>query len=533
MLTNDSKPLVAISDSRDIFILPEMLNRHGLIAGATGTGKTVSLQTLAETFSSLGVSVFMADVKGDLGGISEKGDEASKAYKRVKELKLDARGFEPRNFPVSFWDCYGEKGHPLRATISDVGPMLLSRLLGLNDVQSGVLDMVFKIADDNGLLLLDLKDLRSMVQYVSDEREQFRASYGLVSPASAGAILRGLLKLEQAGGDIFFGEPALDIMDLLKSRGGKGVINILDATRLVNSPELYSCVLLWLLSELYERLPERGDQPKPRLVFFLDEAHLLFKDLNHELSSKIEQVVRLIRSRGVGVFFVSQNPSDIPDAILGQLGNRIQHALRAFTPKDQKAVRAAAQAFRPNPAFSTAEAISNLGVGEALVSFLDANGAPQIVQRALITPPEGKIGPIEASARKRLIVQDEIGSKYDESLDRESAYELLSERAQKLQADKDAQEWAKAREKALKELEKQTRREEQEKKREEKRLAAEARQNDPLGALLGSVVRQTTRNVGISVARQIGKATIGGTVGGQIGASIMRGLLGGILGGKK
>lgn len=531
MLTKDSKALIAMADGQEISILPEMLNRHGLIAGATGSGKTVSLQTLAETFSAMGIPVFMADVKGDLSGIANKGSDTGKPAQRATELNLGSRGFKFQGFPVSFWDCYGRGGHPLRATISDVGPLLLSRLLGLNDVQAGVLQMVFRIADDNGLLLLDLKDLRSMVQYVSDEREQFR-SYGLISPASAGAIQRGLLKLEQAGGDIFFGEPALDVMDLLSLRDGRGVINVLDATKLVNSPELYSCVLLWLLSELYERLPERGDQPKPRVVFFLDEAHLLFKDINPELLGKIEQVVRLIRSRGVGVFFVSQNPSDMPDSILGQLGNRIQHALRAFTPRDQKSVRAAAQAFRPNPAFATAEAIGNLGVGEALVSFLDEGGAPRIVQKALIVPPQSQIGPIGDQERASLMAHDATAAKYDQAIDRESAYEILAERAERLHAEKDAAEWAKAREKARKELEKQARQAEKEQKREEKRLA-EAARNDPLGGLLGNVVRQTTRSAGVKLGRELGKSLFGNSVGGQIGATIARGLLGSLMGRKR
>ncbi|MBD5641442.1 MAG: DUF853 family protein [Desulfovibrio sp.] len=531
MLTNDSRALIAIADGQEIFIRPEMLNRHGLIAGATGSGKTVSLQTLAETFSQMGIPVFMADVKGDLSGIAGSGAETGKPAKRARELRLEEKGFRFQGFPVRFWDCYGKGGHPLRATISEVGPLLLGRLLGLNDTQAGVLQLAFRIADDNGLLLLDLKDLRSMVQYVGDEREQFK-SYGLVSPASVGAIQRGLLGLEQAGGDVFFGEPALDIMDLLSLRDGKGIVNVLDATALVNSPGLYSCVLLWLLSELYERLPEQGDQPLPRLVFFLDEAHLLFRDIKPELLGRIEQVARLIRSRGVGVFFVSQSPSDIPDSILGQLGNRIQHALRAFTPKDQKAVRAAAQAFRPNPAFQTAEAIGSLGVGEALVSFLDSGGAPEMVQKALIVPPQSQIGPIDGHEREELIGRDQAASRYDQAIDRESAYEILTARAGRLQAEKASAEWAKAREKARRELEKQARQAEKDQKREEKRLAAQAR-NDPLGGLLGNVARQTTRNVGAKLGRELGKSIFGNSVGGQIGATIARGLLGSLLGGRR
>lgn len=533
MLTKDNELLAAVSNGRDITIRPEMINRHGLITGATGTGKTVSLQTLAETFSQLGVPVFMADVKGDLTGIGKPGELAGKPGQRVQELGLVAKGYRNQGYPVRLWDALAQNGHPLRATISDVGPLLLSRLLDLNDVQSGVLQMIFRIADDNGLLLLDLKDLRSMAQHVSDEREQYRARYGQVSPASIGAITRALLKLEEEGGDVFFGEPALDIADLMQTEDGKGIINILDATTLVNAPGLYSCVLLWLLSELYERLPEVGDQKLPKLVFFFDEAHLLFNDISPALLQKIEQVVRLIRSRGVGIWFVSQSPSDISDSILGQLGNRLQHALRAFTPKDQKAVRAAAQAFRPNPAFATEEAIGSLAVGEALVSFLDANGAPQMVERALVVPPQSHIGPLSAAERAALLAASLLARKYNQAIDRESAYEILSERAAALQAEREQADRQKAWEKARKEAEKQLRAKEREQKRAEKQLAAEAVHNDPMGSLLGGLARNATRAVGAQVGRQLGKTLLGNAIGGQIGSSIARGILGSLLGTKR
>lgn len=530
MLNLKKEPLIAMAGNEEICIKAEMINRHGLITGATGTGKTVSLQTMAETFSEMGTPVFMADVKGDLSGVAKSGNMNGKIGARVKELALESKGYKNQAFPVCFWDIYGNGGHPLRATISDVGPLLLSQLLNLNDVQSGVLQMIFKIADDNGLLLLDLKDLRSMAQHVSDERDNYKSRYGQVSPASVGAITRGLLKLEQEGGDLFFGEPALNIMDLLQTYQGKGIINILDATALINAPGMYSCVLLWLLSELFERLPEVGDQAKPKLVFFFDEAHLLFDGIESVLLQKIEQVTRLIRSRGVGIYFISQNPSDMPDSILGQLGNRIQHALRAFTPKDQKAVRAAAQAFRANPKFSTEEAIGNLSVGEALISFLDGSGAPRIVERALIVPPQSQVGPITEAERKALMQGSLVSGIYDKAIDRESAYEILTERAEQMQADRERELQAKAQEKARKELEKQARQQERDQRQQEKRLKADAAANDPFGGLLGSVVRQTTRAIGTNVAREFGKSLFGKSVGGQIGASLARGILGSLLG---
>lgn len=412
----------------DHILLPEMANRHGLIAGATGTGKTVTLRVIAENLSSIGVPVFMADVKGDLSGIAKPGLENSKIRERVTSLAIDS--FEFAGSPTVFWDLYGEQGHPVRTTMSEMGPLLMARLLNLNDTQSGVLNLVFKIADDNGMLLLDLKDLRAMLQHVGDNAGQFKTQYGNVSAASIGAIQRGLLQLEEQGGDKFFGEPALDLDDMMQSDGqGHGVINVLTADKLINAPKLYATFLLWLLSELFERLPEVGDPQKPKLVFFFDEAHLLFNDAPNALLEKIEQVIRLIRSKGVGVYFVTQNPLDVPDVVLGQLGNRVQHALRAFTPRDQKAVKAAAQTFRQNKDIDVESAITELQVGEALVSFLDEKGQPMIVDRALIYPPKSQLAPLAPAEREQIIKQSTLYGHYEKLTDRESAYEMLKQRA--------------------------------------------------------------------------------------------------------
>ncbi len=420
--------LIAKAGEKPVVLLPSMANRHGLIAGATGTGKTVTLQTLAENFSARGVPVFMADVKGDLAGICQAGGTHPKLVERAKELGI--ADYKGEASPVVFWDVFGENGHPIRATVSEMGPLLLGRLLSLNDTQEGVLNMVFRIADEGGLLLLDLKDLRSMVQFVADNADQFKTEYGNVSTASAGAIQRSLLTLESQGGDKFFGEPALDLDDLMQTAGGRGVINILAADRLMQqSPKVYATFLLWLLSELFERLPEVGDPEKPKLVFFFDEAHLLFSDIEKALSDKIEQVVRLIRSKGVGVYFVSQNPLDIPDVVLGQLGNRVQHALRAFTPRDQKAVAAAAQTFRQNPELDVESVLTELAVGEALVSMLEADGKPSIVQRAKIAPPRSQLGAITAEQRAAIIKGSGLQEHYGTTIDRESAHEKLQARA--------------------------------------------------------------------------------------------------------
>jgi uncharacterized protein len=421
--------IVAKAGDTELALLPALANRHGCITGATGTGKTITLQVLAEGFSRIGVPVFLADIKGDLTGITRPGKMSPKLQERLTTLKLA----EPKwaGMPATLWDVWGEQGHPVRATVSDMGPLLFSRLLNLNDTQEGVLTLVFKIADDNGLLLLDLKDLRAIVQYVGDNAAQFKTQYGNVSSASIGAIQRGLLQIEQQGGDRFFGEPMLNIEDLLQTDSkGQGVVNILAADKLMNNPRLYASFLLWLLSELFEHLPEVGDRDKPKLVFFFDEAHLLFNDAPQALLEKVEQVVRLIRSKGVGVYFVTQNPLDIPEKVLGQLGNRVQHALRAFTPRDQKAVKSVAETMGANPKLNIERAILELGVGEALVSLLDAKGTPSITERAFVLPPASQIGPITPDERKQLIASSVVAGVYEKVVDRESAFEMLRNRAE-------------------------------------------------------------------------------------------------------
>jgi DNA helicase HerA-like ATPase len=419
------EPILVSKSNSDLFLLPAMANRHGLIAGATGTGKTVTLQLLAESFSARGVPVFMADVKGDLAGISQPGGQSAKLQERVKQLKLT--DYSPAACPVIFWDVFGQSGHPVRATVSELGPLLLARLLLLNDTQAGVLTLVFRIADENGLLLLDVKDLRAMLQYVGDNAAAFTTKYGNISTASIGAIQRGLLALESQGADKFFAEPALNLDDFIQTDSdGRGYVNVLAADKLMQSPKIYATFLLWLLSELFERLPEVGDVPKPKLVFFFDEAHLLFNDISPVVLEKIEQVVRLIRSKGVGVYFVTQNPRDLPDNILGQLGNRAQHALRAFTPRDQKQVQSAAETFRANPKLNTAAVLTELGVGEALVSMLDEQGQPTVVERAWILPPRSQVGSITPQQRQDIMRSSLVAGVYEKVVDRESAYERLT-----------------------------------------------------------------------------------------------------------
>jgi len=430
----------------DIDLLPGVANRHGLIAGATGTGKTVSLRVLAEAFSDGGVPVFLADIKGDLTGLVEAGGDYPKVRERAQSFGLGDDFY--RGYPVTFWDLFGEAGHPVRTTVSEMGPQLFARILGLNDTQEGVLNVIFKVADDQGLLLLDLKDLRTMATFVADHAAQFRTEYGNVSAASIGAIQRGLLVLEEQGGDRFFGEPALDLDDLMQVDDGRGMINILAADKLMRSPRLYGTFLLWLLAELFERLPEVGDPPKPKLVFFFDEAHLLFDDAPKALIDQIEQVVRLIRSKGVGVYFITQNPIDLPDTVLGQLGLKVQHALRAFTPRDQKAVKTAAQTFRPNPRLDVETAIMELGVGEALVSVLDKKGVPSIVQRAWVRPPRSRLEPLSDAERMRVIRGSNLGGHYEKTIDRESAHEILQARAVQAQQQAERLEQQKATEKA-------------------------------------------------------------------------------------
>jgi DNA helicase HerA-like ATPase len=433
-MVQESDSLLIAKAEEAISILPRMANRHGLIAGATGTGKTVTLRVMAEQFSRIGVPVFMADVKGDLASIAKPGGDSPDFAARAKQMGIKDFGFE--SYPVEFWDVFGQQGNPLRTTISEIGPLLLSRVLNLNEVQSGVLTLIFKIADDNGMLLLDLKDLRAMTQFVGDNADRFKTQYGNISTASIGAIQRGLLGVEEQGGVTFFGEPALNLDDLMQTDAkGKGVINILTADKLMQSPRLYATFLLWMLSELFETMPEVGDPDKPKLVFFFDEAHLLFEDLSKALEDKIEQVVRLIRSKGVGVYFVTQNPLDIPYTVLGQLGNRVQHALRAFTPKDQKAVKTAADTFRSNPALDTAKAITELAVGEALISVLDANGAPTIVERAFVCPPRSRLRPLMLQERMEIVKSSILFGHYEKPVDRVSAYEKLKQRATEVQAE--------------------------------------------------------------------------------------------------
>ena len=468
----------------EISLLPKMANRHGLIAGATGTGKTVSLRVLAEQFSSIGVPVFLADVKGDLMTLSQPGGDNPKVNDRIRDMGLKDFRFE--GYPVTFWDVFGEKGHPLRATVSEMGPLLLSRILNLNDTQSGVLNAIFKIADDNGLLLLDLKDLQAMLQFVGDTANKFKTEYGNISTASIGAIQRNLLVLDEQGGNKFFGEPALDINDLMQTdANGKGTVNIITADRLMQSPNLYATFLLWLLAELYEKLPEVGDPPKPKLVFFFDEAHLLFEDVPKALEDKIEQVVRLIRSKGVGVYFVTQNPIDIPDTVLGQLGNRIQHALRAFTPKEQKAVKVAAETFRANPKLDTTKAILELAVGEALISVQDEKGVPTMVEKAWILPPHSKLGTLTADELAKLIKASVIYGHYEKAVDRESAYEKLKEKA--VQVEKE---------------------EEQEKVKKGKEPQSET------AKYIGAAVQSAAHAIGSQIGRQIIRGVLGSIFGG-------------------
>jgi DNA double-strand break repair helicase HerA and related ATPase len=485
--------LIAKKGSEELHLLPALANRHGLITGATGTGKTVTLQSLAEQFSRIGVPVFMADVKGDLAGMAKSGGGNAKVLERLKLLKIEpAFG----GCPVAFWDVFGAAGHPVRATISDMGPLLLARLLGLNDTQEGVLNLVFKIADDAGLLLLDTKDLRAMLQHVGDNAAQFTTAYGNVSAASVGAIQRGLLALESQGAGKFFGEPMLNIADLMQAERGRGTVNILAADKLMQSPRLYSTLLLWLLAELFEQLPEVGDVDKPKLVFFFDEAHLLFDEAPKALLEKIEQVVRLIRSKGVGVYFVTQNPLDIPESVLGQLGNRVQHALRAFTPKDQKAVKAAAETMRPNPKLKIAAAITELGVGEALVSLLDEKGRPGVTERAFIVPPGSQLGPIAAQERSQIIASSGLGGTYDNPVDRESAYEKLKARAeQAVEPEKEKQSSA---------------------------------ASDILFGRTGPRGGKQSQGLLEAMAKSAAR-----TVGSQVGRELIRGVLGSLLGGKR
>ena len=519
MYTEDKQFYIAHCDNGPIYMIGKMANRHGLIAGATGTGKTVTLQVLAESFSQAGVPCFMADMKGDLSGISQAGKMSGFIEKRLPEFfpaeaqegEEDAQGttFDPQLFsgcPTRFFDVFGEQGHPLRATISDMGPQLLARLLGLNETQTGILNIVFKIADDRGLLLIDMKDLRMMLDYVAKNAKEFTTTYGTVSSVSVGAIQRALLALEAEGGEIFFGEPAFNVLDFLQTEGGRGVMNVLAADKLMLNPKLYSTFLLWLLSELYTQLPEVGDLELPKLIFFFDEAHMLFKDTSKALVDKIEQVIRLVRSKGVGVYFVTQSPDDVPEAIAGQLGNRVLHGLRAYTPKEQKTVKAAAQTFRANPSFNTESAILELGTGEALVSFLDEKGAPCIVERAKILFPLSQIGPITDDQRSSLIRGSRLYGIYDRSFDRESAYEMLVE--QQKQEEKRLQ-------KEAEEEERRRAKEERERARTSNKTTS-SRSSGRRKKSAGQKAIEKTLN------------TTASTIGRNLGKSIVRSILGGI-----
>lgn len=498
MLDNQHRPLVAINDEKEIGFIPKMANRHGLITGATGTGKTISLQVLAETFSRMGIPVFAADMKGDLSGAAKIGGNKESVVKRAEQYKLSEKGFEYQSAPVQFWDIFGEQGHPVRTTISSLGPLLLERLLMLNETQGAVLTLLFKIADDNDLLLIDIKDLQKMLQYVGDNRAQFTTQYGNISTQSIGAIQRNLARLEAEGGNLFFGEPELNIVDLMKTDfRGKGIINILAADKLMNAPRVYTTFLLWLLSDLFENMPEVGDLEKPKFVFFFDEAHLLFNDMPKVLQEKVEQIVRLIRSKGIGIYFITQNPADIPETILGQLGNRIQHALRAYTPNDRKAVKTAADTFRPNPKFDTETAITELGTGEALVSFLDEKGAPNPVERAFILPPEGQVGPITPAERTQIVQSSLLYGIYEKEIDRVSAFEIIAERMQA-----DALQRQQLEQQKQLEIE---RREQEKAQREAEREAERQRRADAKDDLLGGLLKNVGKSVGRNVTNQLGR----------------------------
>ncbi|MDR2913534.1 MAG: DUF853 domain-containing protein [Tannerella sp.] len=513
MFDKTQNALIAIAGDKELCLVPKMANRHGLITGATGTGKTCTLQNMAETFSSMGVPVFATDIKGDLSGVSKAGGGNVHLQKSVDDNNLISKGFEYRGFPVCFWDIFGEQGHPLRTTISEMGPLLLSRLLDLNETQSSVLTMAFRIADDEQLLLLDLKDLRKLLEHIGTERSKYTVSYGNISPASIGAIQRGLLTLEEQGGNKFFGEPALDIFDFMQTQGGRGVINILEADKLIRSPKIYTSFLLYLLSELFEELPEVGDLDKPKLVFFFDEAHMLFNDISKALLEKIEQVVRLIRSKGVGVYFCTQNPLDVPESILGQMGNRVQHALRAFTPRDQKAVSTAASTFRQNPAFKTEDVITQLGVGEALISFLDEKGSPAMVEKAVVIPPEGQAGPITPGECQRIMQTSLVFGKYERTIDRESAFEILSERIEKNQQAKEDEERQKEDARLQKEKEKQERSERIEQERLDRQKKRE-QDNSMVGSLTKMVSTKAKREA-VNTLFKFGRGLLGSLLKGK------------------
>ena len=531
----DNEIWVASDGDAKLCIKSKYANRHGLIAGATGTGKTVTLKVMAESFSDAGVPVFLSDIKGDLSGMCKPGEEKESITKRVDELGM-GEDFSFKAYPTVFWDIFGKKGLPLRTTISEFGPMLLAKLLDLNQIQTDILNIIFKIADDEGLLLIDLKDLKSMLNYVSENAADYKAEYGNIAPQSVNAIMRGLVALGDKGGDVFFGEPALDINDWFVTKDGKGMINVLDATTIINDPGIYATFMLWMLAELFEIMPEVGDLDKPKMVFFFDEAHLLFKDTPKALLQKIEQVVKLIRSKGIGVYFITQNPSDIPDEVLAQLGNKVQHALRAYTPAEQKGIKAAAQSYRVNPDFDTAEIITNLGIGEAVVSFIEDDGAPAMVRKAKVLPPQSYLGAIDDMMRAAVISMSDLAEKYKDMVDRDSAYEFL----QRLQVEiSQKQEEERQAEIARKEAEKQAEIERKEAEKQAKAAQKEAekqareaekeekKKKDAIKKGVASVAGTAAGTIGRQLGKTLGKSggKFGSSLGGNLGASLGRGIL--------
>ena len=531
----DNEIWVASDGYAKLCIKSKYANRHGLIAGATGTGKTVTLKVMAESFSDAGVPVFLSDIKGDLSGMCKPGEEKESITKRVADLGM-GEDFSFKAYPTVFWDIFGKKGLPLRTTISEFGPMLLAKLLDLNQIQTDILNIIFKIADDEGLLLIDLKDLKSMLNYVSENAADYKAEYGNIAPQSVNAIMRGLVALGDKGGDVFFGEPALDINDWFVTKDGKGMINVLDATTIINDPGIYATFMLWMLAELFEIMPEVGDLDKPKMVFFFDEAHLLFKDTPKALLQKIEQVVKLIRSKGIGVYFITQNPSDIPDEVLAQLGNKVQHALRAYTPAEQKGIKAAAQSYRANPDFDTAEIITNLGIGEAVVSFIEDDGAPAMVRKAKVLPPQSYLGAIDDMMRAAVISMSDLAEKYKDMVDRDSAYEFL----QRLQVEiSQKQEEEKQAETARKEAEKQAEIERKEAEKQEKAAQKEAerqakeaekeekKKKDAIKKGVAAVAGTAAGTIGRQIGKTLGKSggKFGSSLGGNLGASLGRGVL--------
>ena len=531
----DNEIWVASDGDAKLCIKSKYANRHGLIAGATGTGKTVTLKVMAESFSDAGVPVFLSDIKGDLSGMCKPGEEKESITKRVAELGM-GEDFSFKAYPTVFWDIFGKKGLPLRTTISEFGPMLLAKLLDLNQIQTDILNIIFKIADDEGLLLIDLKDLKSMLNYVSENAADYKAEYGNIAPQSVNAIMRGLVALGDKGGDVFFGEPALDINDWFVTKDGKGMINVLDATTIINDPGIYATFMLWMLAELFEIMPEVGDLDKPKMVFFFDEAHLLFKDTPKALLQKIEQVVKLIRSKGIGVYFITQNPSDIPDEVLAQLGNKVQHALRAYTPAEQKGIKAAAQSYRANPDFDTAEIITNLGIGEAVVSFIEDDGAPAMVRKAKVLPPQSYLGAIDDMMRAAVISMSDLAEKYKDMVDRDSAYEFLQrlqvEISQKQEEEKQAETARKEAEKQAeierKEAEKQAKATQKEAERQAKEAEKEEKKKkDAIKKGVATVAGTAAGTIGRQIGKTLGKSggKFGSSLGGNLGASLGRGVL--------